>query len=265
MSTQNRNILYTNLLNEFCSESIDSLIDSGYPYLPFMPVIWSNYGMSNPRIFYVGRDTYYWIKSPEVLKEAYVIGDYSKIFNANDECVTPQRLTEEWSNNKGQFWLYVCRLHLMIRTGKLYSAEDLRHLNQEEKEFLKEIGWGNLNSIETTNALKDEDLWPLQNTSSYWKAVASSNAILNPLKNLIASYKPDYIFILSWPGNEEELFRDLKWTKIEQYYEYHKRALYRVEDFDTKIIWTSHPRALSFMGENQDNMIPYLVETMTLF
>lgn len=89
----------------------------------------------------------------------------------------------------------------------------------------------------------------------------SSENLIDPLTNLIKAYKPDYIFILGWGGNEAHVFKGMNFTSKKNFYDENYRAVYEFKDFPTKVIWTSHPTRFSFLGTNQEERVEYLADT----
>ena len=120
------------------------------------------------------------------------------------------------------------------------------------------------NSIELKKTFKKEGIWDAVDSKKYRNLQASSKEPINPIKNLIAAYSPDYIFILGW-RDEEYTFKGMKAHDINEHYENGLRALYTLEDVSTKIIWSSHPTRYSFLRTNQNEMVPYLADSMRLF
>lgn len=114
----NQRDIYIPLLAEYCKQNEEAILHSGYPYLPFMPVAFANYGKSNPKNFYVGIDTYYWNTSIEKLIDCYKTEHLSEILTINNNVVTPDRILKEWYSDKGRFWEFVCKLHLYIKTNE---------------------------------------------------------------------------------------------------------------------------------------------------
>lgn len=261
----NQRNIYIPLLSEYCKRNEDAIFQSGYPYLPFIPVAFTNYGKSSLKIFYVGIDTYYWNTSIERLVDCYRTGHLSEILTINNNVVTPQRILEEWYSDKGRFWEFVCKLHLYIRTGRILNNDGLRNLSQEEVDGVGEIGWGNMNCIELPRTLMKEELWDSIDKDGYWQLKQFAEESIDPIENLIKAYKPDYLIILGWGGTTEHVFKGLSYSTLGEYYEENYRALYTLKDYATKIIWTSHPSRFSFLKTNQDEMIPYVGDSLKLF
>ena len=257
--------IFLPLLKRYCEDNMDAIQSSNYPWCPFIPVAFNDYDTCSPKIFYIGIDTYYWGVTNLELIKAYRTDTLDTILNKNNEVVTPERILCEWKENKGQFWSFVCKLHLYNRTGKLFSNYDLRNLNQKECSYISEIGWGNMNSIELKRTLEKEDYWRSINKGDYWKLKASSGILIDPIKNIIDAYSPDYIYILGWGDSTDHIFRGLQFTELNEHYKENYRALYQIKDCATKVVWTSHPRRFGFLYTNQEKMIPYLVNSLNLF
>lgn len=252
--------IYLPILEEFCKKNEEALKTSGYPWCPFIPVTYENY-QEGPKIFYMGIDTYYWGVSSQELLDAFLKNSLDSILEKNNKVVTPERVLEDWKNDKGLFWSFICKLHIFIRTGRLCSNEDLRHLSFTEQQLIEELGYGNMNSIELKKTLEKEDYWNSINAEKYWELKESSETLIDPLTNLIKAYMPDYIFILGWGGNEAHVFKGMKYTAKENFYYENYRAVYEFKDFPTKVIWSSHPSRFSFLGTNQEDMVEYLADT----
>ncbi|MBD5257491.1 MAG: hypothetical protein HDS52_02220 [Barnesiella sp.] len=258
--------IYSPLLKLFCDQNGVDLLQSGYPYLPFLPVAFERYERAQVKMFYVGIDTYYWITGQlYALMESAHMNNFHNIINLNNQCVTPYRILEDWYNDKGRFWEFVVKLHLYIRTEKILNNESLRNLSVEETNFVKEIGWGNMNSIELSKTLKKEGIWDSLEKNHYNSLKQSSELILDPLINLINAYNPDYLIILGWGGPESHVFKDLDYQALDEFYEESFRALYLLNNYKTKIVWTSHPSRFRYMSTNQDEMIPYIGDSLKLF
>lgn len=257
--------IYIPLLKHYCENNLEAISQSNYPWCPFIPVSFEEYEKSHPKIFYVGIDTYYWGVTGEELIAAFKNNEFTQLLEKNNNIVTPQRILEEWRDDKGQFWSFICKLHLYIRTGKIFTEQDLRNLSSEETSIIKELGWGNMNSIELKHTLEKEEYWTSINHSYYWRLKSSAERIIDPLKNLIDAFNPDIIFILGWGGNTGHVFRGLQFHELKNEYEKDKRALYKIDNYKTKIIWTSHPRRFGFISTNQSEMIPYLANSIKDF
>lgn len=75
-----RDKIFIPLLNQFVSNNFDVLINSGYPWAPFIPYGFYNYNQSQKKIFYIRIDTLYWSTTPSDLLNAYFNQNYNALF-----------------------------------------------------------------------------------------------------------------------------------------------------------------------------------------
>ena len=250
--------VYLPLLRQFCDSALP-LYRCGYPYGPFIPHVFPRYGAAPLKIFYVGRDTYYWVPNSHPngflrCVEERRLGDYLR---ESANTVTPER-TLEWANNAGSFWTLAAKLQIYLLTGELPG--DVRQLTTEQKYCISQLGYGNMNAIEVRESLVNEGTWDdITDVETYrrWKALAHTSERLNPQ---LAAYHPDVIFIFNWE-ERPDFFDGLDVTWHKPYYEEPFRAVYTVKGYDTKIIWSCHPRRFSFLKTNVEEMVHYLAET----
>ena len=250
-NSMNINELYVRLLERYLTET--RKLKSGYPYAPFIPHVFPNYGKADTKIFYFGRDTYYWLNSTEL-----TINNIEGYLEKNSQVVDPVKQVPLYKNNSNSFWTFVAQLHLFIRTGKLKT--DFCQFTEKETCFLNEIGYGNLHAVELQQSLENEGIWGEINPIEYKKLIQKSE-FLNRMKYVLDIWKPDFIFILSWE-NYLEIFNGLEYENRAEWYEDNLRAVYTIKGYKTKIIWTSHPRRFAFLGMNTHSMIEYLSKTM---
>lgn len=250
------------LLEDFYLKTKD-LYDCGYDQGPFIPYTMPLYSKSKLKIFYIGRDTYWWC-TYQVLESAYNNSLLSDYMNANKNCIDVNKMLS-WKNKAGAFWTFVCKLHLLIRTGKYY--DDITNITPKDEEYklLEEIGYGNLYSIETQETLNKEERGVLRNISDIEKYHKICNAAqsFEKLKSIIEAYNPDVIFIMTWL-DRDSFFEgtDYEWQK--NYYNDKYRAVYLSKTYKAKIIWTLHPRRFSFLKTNIHEMCTYLDETLKI-
>lgn len=259
-----RNLAYSPLLKQFVTDNKEILIQSGYPWAPFIPYAFPSYGFSGKKVFYIGIDTYYWGTYPVDLFNGQILDNFEYLLRKNDDVVTTRRILLDWAYDKGTFWKFICKLQLYIQTGRLYSTEDLRKLSLDEICHIDSMGYGNLNSIELNNTLSDEGYWVNMNHEAYW-AMKQASASLDELKPILDAYNPDYVIVLSSNIDESKFFNGLKYIHLEQHDEDCFRVLYNIEDYNTKIIQTCHPRRFSFKSTNDDEMVPYIADSLKLF
>lgn len=246
---------YLPILKSFCDKTM-SIYEGAYDQGPFIPYTMSNYADAPIKIMYVGRDTLNW-EPFETLHKAYLEGHLTKYLDANKNSVTTDIMLT-WKNNTGSFWNTVNKLHLLIRTGKFIS--DITTIGEKEKSLLEEIGYGNLYSIETIDALRkrfeDSSFNPKQ---EYWEICKAAKPF-ETLKSIIEAYNPNYVFIFSWI-DKDDFFdgTDFEWQ--ENWYEDNFRAVFTSRHYHTKVIWTMHPNRFSFLKTSVEDMCHYLAET----
>lgn len=245
-------------LKEFTAKTLDSY-ECGYPYGPFIPYTFGLYQSSPLKIFYVGKDTYYWEEYQSLVSQdkAPLLDNY--LFQ-NSQCVDVNS-SLNWKNNSGSFWNMVDKLHLMIRTGEYYP--DILKIGEKEKQILEEIGYGNLYSIELPETLKKEECWTELKSLHQYAEIRKEAHVFENLKTLIDAYNPDMVFVFGWV-EKDDFFDGTEFTWIEPLYEEGFRSVFLSENCKTKVIWTSHPRRFSFLGTNTEEMVKYLADSYQL-
>lgn len=240
------------LLENFC-KSVSDVDTELVPYGAFLPHVFStSYYKADKKIFYLGRDTYGWLRFDRMMS-LYKEGKLWKYLNEVTYEVDADKALE-WKNAAGAFWPFLLKLHIYIRTGKY--VEDLLQMEEDSDErlSLNEIGYGNMNSMELLQSLKDEDAYV---DEEVYAKVKELSAPLDRIKHILDAYSPDFIFIFNWV-EADEIFEGLNVTWHEKHYIDDKLAVYTIEGYDTKIIWSSHPRRFSYLGENTESMVRLL-------
>lgn len=243
-------------LEQFC-KNISDYRNCGCPHGLFIPYVLSDYNDAIQKIFYMGQDTYGWVEFDQMMSY-FDQNNLEEYLKENTSAVDVNKMLE-WKNQAGSFWTLIVKLHLFIRTGRY--IEDITTLEDKDRSILSEIGYGNLNSFELPSTLQNLGDWDRIKQDEYWKIKKESSSF-DKIKHILEVYKPNLIFIFNW-AERDDIFDGLnvKWHK--EFYEDGKRAVYTIEGYNTKIIWSSHPRRFSFLGTNISNMIPYLTETYT--
>ena len=250
--------LYKPLLELFCKSIVPYISKDKYPYGPFIPYTMSEYNNSKLKIFYVGRDTYYWIGMDEMMCD-FRNNSLENYLLRNSNTVDVDKMLE-WENNSGAFWTLVVKLHLYLKTGKYY--DNIKHLAADEVKLLQDIGYGNLNAVELPNSLRNEGKWDSINKEEYWM-IKKESTIFDRLKLIMDAYSPDYIYIFNWE-ERDDIFEGLKYKWHEEYFKKDFRAVYSIAGYKTKVIWSCHPRRFSFLGTNMKEMVLYLSETFKM-
>ena len=247
------------LVEEFCKTATE-LGPSVYPrHALFVPYTFEAYHSAPKKIFYVGRDSEGWIKFDEMMMD-FENGDLDNYLEKNSNVVTVQgenddntkthdvhSLREGWNiNNKWSFWTYCQKLHLYITKG--YENVDIRNLTNDDYLTIEQMGYGNLNAIEHDRTLKKD-----RNGIRWWDNISDKKRFhhlrlasrkFDRIKHILDAYNPDLIIILNWE-ERDDIFEGLEKEWIKKYYIDKLRAVYRIEGYDTKILWSNHPNAWS--------------------
>ena len=248
------------LLEDFYLKT-KNLYDCGYDQGPFIPYTMPLYMESKLKIFYIGRDTYWWCPYDK-LQSSYNSSLLSDYLSTNTNCVDVDKMLS-WNNNSGSFWTFVCKLHLLIRTGRY--KDDITDITPREYNLLEEIGYGNLYSIETPETLQKEErgVWSGISDIKKYHEICDASQYFEKLKSIIEAYGPDVIFITTWI-DRDSFFEgtDYEWQK--SYYVDNYRSVFLSKTYKAKIIWTSHPNRFRFMGTNIREMCTYLTGTLKM-
>ena len=263
---------YLPLLKRFCEIALP-LYECGYPQGPFIPYTMPNYGKAKLKVMFVGQDTKGWTRY-NVLDKAFKSERLSDYLEENISNVRVEKALMAWGNNIRAFWPFADKLYLLIRTGEYVS--DLKCLDDEQIEILKEVGYGNLHSIEIPDTLRrrfdyyEDDLkvWDLITNIELYNCIREAARPFETIKSMIEAYNPDYMFVLAWKGSDEEFFEntDYLWQegfkgKIE---EKKYQAVYLSKTYKTKVIWSLHPssfRPLKFTNNDIKDLCYYLAGT----
>jgi hypothetical protein len=242
-------------------KGIEPFKDCGYWQLPFIPYTFPLYESSPLKVFYVGRDTYYWC---EYAEEYYA--DPKAYLKDNSEFVTSNKIKEEEEWKEGRFWGMVGKLHLQLLTG-IYH-ESVNDLTEKDFKLLEGIGYGNLYSIETPQTLKkkysggERSEWDDIKDVSGYKKLRLMARPFEQLKTIFEAYgEPDVVFVLSWSNKEDVFFEGLDYEQKEEWFENDFRAVYLSKTHRTKVIWTSHPNRYRFLRTDTEKMCQYLCDT----
>lgn len=216
----------------------------------FIPHVFDDYYNAEKRIFYIGQDTYYWTS----LSDVYSLNstDYLMKNNAWPESVDK---TLEWTRPY-DFWNFVNRLHLVLNDEQ---CDGLQNLVSPQRHLLNQLGWGNIYSLETFGTIKKygEEVTNAFDFSVYSMMFEEAKKISN-LKNIMDAFNPDYVVILAWQDVEEWYFKDLNVRYIEEESIEHLLSVYELENSRKKILWTYHPNALRFKGQDLGELMNIL-------
>lgn len=240
------------LVEEFC-RSAEQIGDDAYPDNGlFIPYTFENYHSAPKKIFYVGRDTAGWVKFDEMMHD-YQAGELSNYLDRNSNVVTVQGVNKDgtdehslrgnWNTtNKWNFWTYCQKLHLYITKG--YTNVNITKLDEEDYQVIEEMGYGNLNSIEHDMSQKSMGIWDKIVDKTKFHRLRLASRKLDRLKFILDAYIPDLVIILNWE-ERDDIFEGLTVEWHKDYYIEGLRAMYTIEGYDAKILWSNHPNARS--------------------
>lgn len=259
--------IYLPMLNDFCAQFKNCGWVS-HLFGLFLPNTAPKYNEISPKIFYIGKETKNW--EPEfkdMLDYCLANNGINYIREQNKWLCTPSNILKEAKN---PFWNTIIKLHIYLHTNK--SVTDLKKLNENQLELLNTIGWGNLNSIITKEGLEqyskewedDFDWWGEEDIAhDLYNKIKKESYVFDKLKFILDIYNPDVIYIFNENKNEEKHYSQyldgLKWTWCSETEIYDDLlASYTIEDYNTKIIWTTHPRTLAQKAGSMEGAIDKL-------
>lgn len=242
---------YLPLLKNFYENTKDLFIKSNYPYGPFIPYVFSNYYKAPLKIFYCGIETAGWIKKNNT-NNYLLCGREGRLQDYLEEDAKTMDVDKalEVGNRSGNFWPFVNKLHLLIRT-KIF-VDDLKAINSEQKTLLSEIGYGNINAMEKPDTITHNEGNILQDLVAYWK-IREMTHPFESLKSIINAYSPNIIIVLG-KSYSQITYNDLDLDHIDSLHEEGKLDVYKVKSINTIIFQTLHPHAFSFKGTNNKEM-----------
>lgn len=208
----------------------------------FIPHVFEDYYKARKKIFYIGQDTYYWTP----LSNVYNLTETEYLMKNND---WPESIdkTLEWTRPY-DFWNFVNRLHLVLNDEE---CDNLQNLGASQRSILNQIGWGNIYSLETFKTIKKygEDVSNAFDNSVYSIMFEEAKKV-SSLNHVIEAFNPDYIVILAWQDVEEWYFKGLNVRYIAEKSIENLLSVYEIENSGKKILWTYHPNALRFKGQD---------------
>jgi hypothetical protein len=257
MNITKRNQIYKPVLQEFGSRIIafsEDMDISG----PFVPQVLNEYQNSHPKYFYCGQDTYGWVPYAKFIN-AVKSNQLDVYLEDNDRWFSVENIKEYSGNREGSFWTLVIRLHLFLRTQRLYT---LSEISSAEEEILQEIGWGNMNSIEVPKTLQKYGRWESIDQDTYWKIKTASRP-LDSIKLLLDSFGPDIIFIFNWNCEKKsDVFRDLNASEDLSKSVPGLLAIYSLSGYHTRVVWCPHPNNLRFKSQNIEGQIRMIASAL---
>lgn len=249
------------MLKQFIDENRALYKDSGYPYGIFLPYVFPKYYSAPLKIFYIGRDTYYWISKNEMM-QSYVNNELEDYFSKNSSIVDVD-VSLSWGNSSGAFWSFVNKLHLYIRTGQI---KNLNNLSEEDKSILQEVGYGNINCMELNKTLLENEGRPVDEFNfDKLYLLRTQSKRFDKISHIIKAYQPDVVMILNWDNDADYYLDEFDFQWQENLFVDSKQAVYLSKEVKTKVIWSSHPNRFKFLGENPESMVHQLGDLLLSF
>lgn len=255
------------LLEEFC-RTAEQIGEDGYPeHGIFIPYTFENYTTAPIKIFYVGRDTYGWVKFDEMMQDFHQ-EELSSYLDKNSNVVTvlgknqdgtdEHSLKDNWNtNNQWTFWSFCQKLHLYITKG--YTDIDITELDCEDYQVIEQMGYGNLNSIEHDETLKKFTKWYKFDKSKF-RELRHASRKFDKIKHILKAYAPDLIIILNWE-ERDDVFDGLQYEWHKDLFVDKRKAIYTIEGYTTPIIWSIHPNNFKFNSVHPEDMIKSIGDT----
>ena len=99
---------FLDVLQSFGDSVADCRADNAVlPWAPMLPYVHPQYWQSEPRFFYIGRDTYGWNLGEEGFSDffqRYDKGDFEGYLNANASALSLEKRATAWNGYTGSFW-----------------------------------------------------------------------------------------------------------------------------------------------------------------
>lgn len=173
-----------------------------------------------------------------------------------------QESMDSWLRNykfweeKEIFWEVVTKIHCRIKGQDRYSLGD-----DDVRDCLNDLGWGNTNSIEIKKTLEKRGVWDnIEDKELYWR-VKELSARFDRLRLVIDVFDPDIVVVFN---KKEYSYLDGVYSvhKEEEKTNYHNGVLSRIhtDGLKAKVLWTHHPRKLRIMGLTDDDIINGILE-----
>lgn len=250
---------FKTFLDEFCQETKQFKNKNEMPGL-FLPHGLENYETAKNKFFYVGQDTAGWSSFDKLIDcfENNKINDY---IVENDWPNSVDEVLEHANNNPSAFWTIVCRLQLKLNGINENLAMNI-YLSDKYKHILSEMGYGNLNSIEKLQSInKRRERNGLDHIDkNIYSEIKNKSLKFDNLKFILDIYNPSHIFIFNWIEDVRLAFKNLEYECIQEEDIPGLIGTYTIKGYKTKIIWTVHPRRLSFKKMNASDLIDEIMK-----
>ena len=252
---------FSPIIQEY-TERYQEVRNCGYWQMPFVPYTFPEYSTMPLKVFFVGRDTYYW----QEYDEKYV-GHPELYAEDNADYVTIEKIREDFGK-EGRFWNMVAKVQLLLQTGVYHKSLD--GLTEADWKLLEGIGYGNLFSIETKDTLENKksetegrsEYDDIHDKAAYQKLRQTARPF-ETLKTIFSAYgEPDIVFVLSWRDND--FLEGLDYEKQEEFFEDGIMDVYLSRTHKTRVVWTSGPGRFSRLRTNAETVCRKLCDTANI-
>ncbi len=249
---------YAPLVTKFYNDVKDLPIDG--IQIPHLPVIGSAYYNVKYQFAFYGIDTYGWHENKygRFLEkcEAYKNGDKSvekDIFFLGEKDI--EHLDHvEWGKPSASFWRFIFTV-----LAKFYHVKVNDLYAKKYPEILTSFIWGNTNSYERYGVTAQDNGVDI-NT---YKSIKKASKRFDSASHLLNVVQPKVLIILNWGESERWLStQKVKHKEIGNHLWY-----YYLEDTDTHVFWTAHPRwlAINVGFKTQAQLICQEIEKLNIW
>lgn len=256
---------YREFVSGFCKK-LQELPEKCHPESGiFIPYTFDKYTEAEKKIFFVGIDTAGWIKTTEMLND-FSNNNIDSYLEKNSKVVTVQGENQDgtdrhsfdknnsWRcNHMSRFWPFCQKLYIYIMTGEWVNVTDFE---KKHYDLLEGAAYGNLSLVEVKKgwlgALKGYE----KIDKKFVKDLRSYVRKMERFEALFEAYEtPDLVIVLGERGKRMDVLEGLGAKQIASN-EY--ADIFELENYPTKIIWTSHPSARRKTKSFREGVLPAL-------
>lgn len=240
-------------LQEFWKAHREDYVRSGLEDGLFLPHVFDKYDDCQKKIFYIGQDAPYWRPSSQMI-ELFDADEYKKYIEENNGVMRPIAKRLAWGNSPSAFWTMVSKLHIYLYTGEW--KQDITKLSKEERDILRTLGYGNINSIPLRQTITTYEDWSKIKFEYYIKTKIALFTI-EELRHIVSAYDPDIIIVLTKLVSAEKVEQlltgiDVKWKSNDEVSDELSVDVgkFCINNKIRTIIWTNNPNYFRFIGTN---------------
>jgi hypothetical protein len=220
----------------------------------------SGYDNADKKIFYFGRDTNGWLPTKNLM-QYYNDEQLDKYIDETNSWINEHGFLDYNKNAAYGFWTLTMKLHLRLKGITDTIRIDSKFHDHDYIDLLNDFGYGNTNAIEVQKSLQNQGIWQTLDKSKY-RQIKEKSKIFDKLIYTIKVYQPDLVFIFNWACDEKLFLEGLTYTEEKLDLINNQFLVYTLHDTKTKIIWTIHPRTLSFEGYNANELIDTILNVV---